>query len=133
MAQAVNAGARGEDTEATIRLEQTAHDLGATQALPRTEYAERRSDPTMVAPLPASQRDPARRARTSREPQRRQRKKRSGRALAVLVWLLLLGSGAAVAYALIESSDGGGIDAPNADSPREQILELKDLINQYRE
>ncbi len=63
MAQAVTAGARGDDTEATIRLaaESYADDVAATQALPRTEYA-RQSDPTMVAPIPAREREPRRAA-----------------------------------------------------------------------
>ena len=67
MAQAVTAGARGDDTEATIRLsaESYADDIAATQALPRTEYA-RQSDPTMVAPIPAREREPRRAAPPAR-------------------------------------------------------------------
>ena len=53
MADAIDAGARGEDTEATLRLAAAEYDdIAATQALPRTEYAQR-GDPTMVAPIPA--------------------------------------------------------------------------------
>ena len=60
MAQAVTAGARGEDTEATMRLAAAAYeDDAATQALPRTQY-ERQIDPTMVAPIPVREREPER-------------------------------------------------------------------------
>src|SRR5687768_11152551 len=51
MAEAVDAGARGEDTAATVRLA-AFDDVAATQALPRTEYAQR-GEPTRVAPIPA--------------------------------------------------------------------------------
>ena len=78
MAEAVAAGARGEDTEATMRLAATAFaaDVAATQALPRTQY-ERPRDPTMVAPIPAREREPQ--PRRAAEPSAGRRSARTAR------------------------------------------------------
>jgi serine/threonine-protein kinase len=130
MAQAVTAGAHGRDTDATLRLAAGATDIEATHALPRTEYA-RAPDPTMVAPLPPREREPARRTRPAREPQRRRSGgSRFGRLLLVL---LLAAAGAAAAFAAVSALDGGGIDAPNESDVRNQVQEMKDLIREYRE
>jgi serine/threonine-protein kinase len=130
MAEAVAAGARGEDTEATMRLDATAYeaDAAATQALPRTEYARR--DPTMVAPIPAREREPRRAA--ARRPAER-RPKRRNRAGRFLLALLLLAAGAVAAVAAVSAIDGGGIDAPNESDVRSQVQELKNLIRDYEE
>ena len=132
MAQAVTAGARGDDTEATIRLaaDSYADDIAATQALPRTESA-RRSDPTMVAPIPAREREPRRAAPPAAA--RRRPPKRKNRAGRFLLAMLLLVAGAVAAFAAVSAMDGGGIDAPNEDSVRGQIQELKSLIREYSE
>jgi serine/threonine-protein kinase len=133
MAEAVHAGARGEDTEATMRLAATAFgaDLAATQALPRTQY-ERPRDPTMVAPVPARERE-ARRAEPRRPAERRRPPKRRNRAGRFLVALLLLAVGAAAAVAAVSAMDGGGIDAPSENDVQSQVQELKNLIREYAE
>jgi serine/threonine-protein kinase len=135
MAEAVTAGARGEDTDATRRLEATAGyaaDVGATQALPRTEYAPaHRGDPTMVAPIPASARAPVRERRPVREAQRRESS--GSRVATFLIWLLLLAAGAAAVYAVVAASEGGGVDAPSGQNVQEQVQELKDLVREYAE
>ena len=127
MAEAVDAGAGGEDTAATMRLAATsyAEDLAATQALPRTEYERR--DPTMVAPIPAREREPARR------PAERRRPKRRNRAGRFLVALLLLAAGGVAAVAAVSAMDDGGIDAPSESDVQSQVQELKNLIREYAE
>jgi len=132
MAEAVAAGARGHDTEATLRLTglTAGEDVEATQALPRTEY-ERRIDPTMVAPLPARERAPEPRRRTARQEAERRRRRGGGRRL--LVTLLLLAAGAAGAVAVASALDSSGIDAPNESDVKSQVQEMKDLIRQYAE
>ena len=127
------AGVRGEDTEATMRLAATAFgaDVAATQALPRTQY-ERPRDPTMVAPIPAREREP-RRAEPRRPPSGVGQPKRRNRAGRFLVALLLLAVGAAAAVAAVSAMDGGGIDAPSESDVQGQVQELKDLINEYAE
>jgi eukaryotic-like serine/threonine-protein kinase len=130
MAQAIGAGMRGAETEATQRLAAGAYDdIEATRALPRTEYAQR-SDPTMVAPIPAREREPRRaapRAAARRQPKRRNR---AGR---FLVALLLLAAGGIAAFAALSALDDGGIDAPNESDVRNQVQELKDLIREHSE
>jgi serine/threonine-protein kinase len=130
MAEAVAAGGRGEDTEATMRLAATAFgaDVAATQALPRTQY-ERPRDPTMVAPVPAREREPSR--AEPRRPAERRPPKRRNRAGRFLVALLLLAVGAAAAVAAVSAMDGGGIDAPSESDVQSQVQELKDLIREY--
>jgi len=130
MAQAVGAGVRGADTEATQRLAAGAYeDIDATRALPRTEYA-RRSDPTMVAPIPAREREPQRAAPRAAQRRPPKRRNRAGR---FLVALLLLAAGGIAAYAALSALDGGGIDTPNESDVRGQVQELKDLIREYSE
>jgi eukaryotic-like serine/threonine-protein kinase len=130
MAEAVVAGARGQDTDATLRLTGSgAENIDATQALPRTE-AVRRVDPTMVAPMPVREPAPAPRRREARQPQRRQ--KRSGLGGRVLLAVLLAAVGAVAAFAAVSAMDGGGIDAPDEADVRNQVQEMKDLINEYR-
>jgi len=131
MAQAVTAGARGEDTEATMRLAATDYEDAATQALPRTQY-ERRIDPTMVAPVPVRDREPARRQPASARPARRQpaRRNRFGR---LLIALLLLAAGVVAAVAAVSALDDGGISAPNESDVQSQVQELKSLIRDHTE
>ena len=100
--QAIGAGVRGEDTEATQRLAAGAYDdIAATQALPRTEYAQR-SDPTMVAPIPAREREPRRAAPRAAERRQPKRRNRAGR---FLVALLLLAAGGIAAFAALSALD----------------------------
>src|SRR5688572_3717748 len=130
MAEAVDAGARGEDTEATLRLA-AYDDVAATQALPRTEYAQR-VDPTRVAPMPvpvtdreAERRPTARAQAAQRQPAK---KNRAGR---FLIALLLLAAGVVAAFAALSALDGGGIDAPNESDVRNQVQELKNLVREH--
>ncbi len=126
MAQAITAGARGEDTEATMRLAAAAYeDDAATQALPRTQY-ERQIDPTMVAPIPVREREAPR-------PAQRRTPKRRNRLGRLLVALLLLVAGGIAAFAAVSALDGGGIDAPNESDVRGQVQELKSLIREHTE
>jgi serine/threonine-protein kinase len=133
MAEAVEAGSRGEDTDATLRLSASDYgDIDATHALPRTEYAPARSDPTMVAPMPARRQQtaaPRRRERRPAEPRRRS----GNRAGRLLLALLLLAAGVAAALAVVSATGGGGIDVPNERDVQSQVREMKDLINEYRE
>jgi len=131
MAQAVSAGARGEDTEATLRLAAGAYadDIAATQALPRTEHV-RQVDPTMVAPVPVREREPRAPARAA---ERRPSRRSGNRAGRFLLALLLLAAGAVAAFAVVSALDGGGIDAPSESDVRSQIQELKSLIREYAE
>jgi hypothetical protein len=131
MAQAVEAGARGDDTEATQRLAAGFYedDIAATQALPRTEHA-RRIDPTMVAPIPARERQPEPRRATARAAERRA-PKRPNRAGRFLLALLLLVAGGVAAFAALSALDGGGIDTPSESDVRSQVQELKDLVREY--
>jgi serine/threonine protein kinase len=132
MAQAVGAGVRGAETEATQRLAAGAYedDIAATRALPPTEYAHRRSEPTMVAPIPAREREPRRAAPRAAERARPKRRNRAGR---FILALLLLAAGAVAAVAAISALDSGGIDAPSESDVRSQVQELKDLIREYAE
>jgi serine/threonine-protein kinase len=132
MAEAVAAGARDEDTEATLRLAAAAYaDEASTQALPRTQY-ERRVDPTMVAPIPVRDREAERRppARAQAARRRPPRRNRAGR---LLVALLLLVAGGVAAFAAISALDNGGIDAPDQSDVNSQVQDLKDLVRQYAE
>jgi eukaryotic-like serine/threonine-protein kinase len=131
MAQAVTAGARGEHTEATMRLAADDYEDAATQALPRTQY-EGRIDPTMVAPIPAREREPERRPPARAQPARRRppRRNRAGR---VLLALLLLAAGVVAAVAAVSALDDGGISAPNESDVRGQVQELKSLIREHTE
>ena len=132
MAEAVEAGARGVDTEATLRLTASDYaDVDATQALPRTQKVAR-YDPTMVAPMPsreATAAPPSRRVRREPEPRRRS----GNRAGRLLLALLLLAAGVAAAFAVVSGTDGTSVDVPNETDVRGQVRELKDLINEYRE
>jgi eukaryotic-like serine/threonine-protein kinase len=128
MAQGVTAGARGEDTEATIRLAAGAYDEAATQALPQTQY-----DPTMVAPLPPRERAPERRPPARTQAPTRRRPPRRNRAGRVLLALLLLAAGVVAAAAAVSAMDSGGIDAPNESDVRGQVQELKSLIREHTE
>jgi eukaryotic-like serine/threonine-protein kinase len=128
LADAAEAGLRGEDSDATQLLERTQAlgadpdatqalraDTSATQALPRTQRIPPRTD---VAPPPPQR--PA--AREPRRPSRAQRLRRLAVLLAVVV--------AAVAIALIVStSGGGGGNGPvNSNDVHGQIDGLRSLI-----
>ena len=113
MAEAVAAGARGEDTEATMRLAATAPTR--TTSRPRRRC---RAPSTRAARPDDGRADPRARARSrARAAPRRAsaggRRKRQNRAGRFLVALLLLAAGAVAAFAAVSAMDGGGIDAPS--------------------
>jgi eukaryotic-like serine/threonine-protein kinase len=135
MAEAIEAGLRGEATEATQRLGMSDYDMteaidqtAATQALQRTTVGP---SPTRVQqavtppPVEAArtrrdERDAARRAATRR---------RWGTFLALLAVLVAV---AVVAIALLSSSDGGGgVQPVNRPDAQQQIDGLRDFIQSH--
>jgi serine/threonine protein kinase len=135
MAEAIEAGLRGEATEATQRLGMSDYDVtqaidqtAATQALQRTTVGP---SPTRVQqavtppPVEAArtrrdERDAARRAATRR---------RWGTFLALLAVLVAV---AVVAIALLSSSDGGGgVQPVNRPDAQQQIDGLRDFIQSH--
>jgi eukaryotic-like serine/threonine-protein kinase len=134
LAEAVEAGLRGEDTAATIMLSEGRYSdsIEATQALPadtaatqalRTRTARRpdTSVPRRTAP-PAPPR-----ARRAARPRRRKRRG-IGSFIATLAVLL---AGVAVALAIVQASDnnGGGGDVIR-DNVQGQVDRLKELIQE---
>jgi serine/threonine-protein kinase len=137
MALALDAGAQGEDTEATLRLvsgaagvpdEDTTRALGevtaATQAL-RTRGS------TVAPPSRVPARAPAGAARPARRAERPARRKR--RMGAFLATLAVLFAVVAVAIALLASDgDSGGpdIDPINRDDVQRQIDDLRQFLRE---
>jgi len=136
MAEAIEAGARGEATDATQRLPFTDYDAtramddtSATRALPRTEY--RGPQPTRVQqaapPLtaaPASARRDERAAAARRAAGRR----RLGGFLALLAALAAI---AVVALALLSSSGDNGVQPVDTGDPQQQIDGVRDFIREH--
>jgi eukaryotic-like serine/threonine-protein kinase len=129
MAEAIEAGARGEDTAATQRL--AMDDTSATQALPRTQYLgpqpTRVHDvaPPMVAPAARSRRD----ERAERAAARRTaRRRRFGGFLALLAAIAAI---VVVALALLSSSGGNGVQPVDTGDPQQQIDQLRDFIREH--
>ncbi len=134
MAHALDAGAQGQDTEATLRLvagagaladEDATRGLGevtaATQAL-RTRRT------TTVAPSRAPAHVPARRSRPAEAAERRAKpKRRLGALFAALAALLAV---AAVAIALLASDGGsqGGISPIDRGDVQRQIDDLRQFL-----
>jgi eukaryotic-like serine/threonine-protein kinase len=134
MAEAIEAGVRGEATDATRRLGTSDYDMtqaidqtAATRALQRTSIEP---NPTRVQeavtppPAPAArarrdERDLARRAATRR---------RWGTFLALLAAIAAV---AVVAIALLSSSGNGSVDSVNRPDVQQQIDGLRDFIQQH--
>jgi eukaryotic-like serine/threonine-protein kinase len=134
MAEAIEAGARGELTAATQRLAVTDYDAtraidetSVTQALPRTEY--RGPQPTRVQdvapPLTAA---PARARRDDRDAARRAGRRRFGGFLALLAALAAI---AVVAVALLSSSGGSSVQPVDTGDTQQQIDGLRDFIQEH--
>jgi serine/threonine-protein kinase len=125
MAQAIDAGARGEDTAATQAFAMTgtqllAGDTDATQAMPAT-----RALGTPIEGYPATAAPVARRERP------RERKK-SGANRARLIALALVLVLAAVGIAiLVSGTSGSGYTDINQGSPRDQAQELINYIRDH--
>jgi len=124
MAQAVQAGARGDESETTQILERTAMlgaaDIDATQAMPRTGRMEPLPPRTgqMEAALPP-------RAPQRQRPAKKKSRGQGLRRLAVALILIL----AIVAVVLIVTNNGGGNKGTvNAGDVHGQIDGLKQLI-----
>ena len=134
MAQAVTAGARGEDTEATMRLAAAAYEDDARHAgsaAHAVRAPDRPDDGRAASPSRerAPERRPAARAQAARR--RPPRRNRAGRLLLAL--LLLVGRRRSRPFAAVSAMDGGGIDAPNESDVRGQVQELKSLIREHTE
>jgi serine/threonine-protein kinase len=133
MAEAIEAGAHGHSTDATRRL--TLGDAGfddadatraldatsATRAMPRTSYAPPAEYAAPTSPPP--------RRRDDREARRAARRRRMATFFALL---LVLAAIAAVAVAVIASQDssGGGVSPVDTDDVKQQIQELRQLIEE---
>ena len=128
MAQAIEAGAHGQSTDATRRLELSDTDAtraldatSATRAMPRTSYAPP-TPPVYAEPTAAPPR------RDTRE-ERRAARRRGMASFFALV--LVLAAIAAVAVAVIAANDdggGGGVSPVDTGDVQQQIQELRQLI-----
>jgi eukaryotic-like serine/threonine-protein kinase len=135
MAEAIEAGMRGEATEATERLGMS--DLDETQALDSTE-ATRAMQRTTVGPSPTRVQDaprtpdPVQAARARRDEravaQRAANRRRWGSFLALLAAIAAI---AIVAFALLSSSDGGGVDSVDTGDVQQQIDGVRDFIGEH--
>jgi serine/threonine-protein kinase len=133
LAEALEAGLRGEDTDVTRALAGATMDPDATQALGDLTAATQalRTRDTHAAPPPrrvepAAARPPDRRAER-REQQHAKRRRRWGGFLTLLAVLL---AAAAVALAVIAAGDSGdgGPSPINTDDVRQQIDELRQFL-----
>jgi serine/threonine protein kinase len=127
MADAIEAGLHGEETEATRRLALTdveatgaLESTSVTRALPRTSY---QPAPAYAEPTAAS---PRRDERDSRRAARR-------RGMATFFALLLvLAAIAAVGVALLAAGDNGsGVSPVDADDVQQQIQELRQFLQDH--
>ena len=136
MAEAIEAGLRGEATDATQRLgmsdyddaTQALDDTAATQAMRRTTLGP---SPTRVQDAPATP-DPVQAARARRDErglaQRSARRRRWGSFLALLAAIAAI---AIVAIALLSSSGGGNVDPVDTGDVQQQIDGLRDFIGEH--
>jgi eukaryotic-like serine/threonine-protein kinase len=134
MAEAIEAGARGEVTAATQRLAVTDYDAtraidetSATRALPRTEY--RGPQPTRVQDVaPPVTAAPARARRDDRDAARRAGRRRFGGFLALVAALAAI---AVVAVALLSSSGGSSVQPVDTGDAQQQVDGLRDFIREH--
>jgi eukaryotic-like serine/threonine-protein kinase len=122
MAQAIDAGARGEDTAATQAFAMTGTqlppaDTEATQALPATR-ALGTPEPYTAPPV----------ARRERPRERKKSGVNRARLVALALVLLLAAVGIAI---LVSGTSGSGFTDINAGSPRDQAQELIDYIKDH--
>jgi serine/threonine-protein kinase len=133
MAQAIEAGMHGEETDATRRLalsDAYAEDMDATRALDATS-ATQAMPRTSYQPVPAYA-EPAAPARTDarREARDARRAARRRRMASFFALLLVLAAIGAVGVALVASSDdgGGGVSPVDAGDVQQQIQELRQFL-----
>ena len=131
MAEAIEAGLRDEPTAATLRLEGAREEAfdpdetDATQALPRTQtLSGERTAPTRVAPPPAPLAEPPEEEWVDPATRRRRR------IAALLAGLAVLLAGIGVALILGEANDPAPVRAPSEDNVRDQVGELKRLLEE---
>jgi len=134
MAQALEAGVRGEATDATRRLApddrestRTLDATSATQAMPRTAYA-----PVPAAAEPAYAGEAAAAPQARRERREAARAARRRRMASFFALLLVVAAIAAVGLALLVSDDGGGGGASpvSEGDVQQQIDGLRDFIEE---
>jgi len=136
LGHALEAGLRGESTQATRRLILSETDAtralaatdvtSSTRAIPRTSNAA--PAPTAEPAYSPTTAPPARRDR--RDAQRASRRRQGGSLFALA---LVLAAVAAVAIALLASSGGNdnNVQAPDANDVQQQINELRDFIGEH--
>jgi eukaryotic-like serine/threonine-protein kinase len=136
MAEAIEAGLRGEATDATQRLgmsdyddaTQALDDTAATRAMQRTTLGP---SPTRVQDAPATP-EPVQTARARRDEralaERSARRRRWGSFLALLAAIAAI---AIVAIALLSSSGGGNVDPVDTGDVQQQIDGLRDFIREH--
>jgi eukaryotic-like serine/threonine-protein kinase len=130
MAEAIEAGVRGEATAATERLGMSDYDptqaidqTAATSAMPRTSLGP---SPTRVHDIPPSATRAPRAPRDERAAARRAAsRRRFGTFLALLAAIAAI---AVVAVALLSSSSGDSVDPVDTGDPQQQIDGLRDFI-----
>ena len=133
MAEAIEAGVRGEATAATERLGMSDYDptraidqTAATSAMPRTSLGP---SPTRVHDIPPSATRPPRPARDERAAARRAAgRRRFGTFLALLAAIAAI---AVVAVALLSSSSGDSVDPVDTGEVQQQIDGLRDFISEH--
>jgi serine/threonine protein kinase len=132
MAEALEAGLRGELTQATQRMALTDVDAthamdatSATRAMPRTSYA-----PAAAAPAPAYAETAAPQLRRDRRDAARAARRR--RTASFFALLLVIAAIAAVGLALLISDrgGGGGVSPVIEDEAQQQIQQLRDFIRE---
>jgi serine/threonine-protein kinase len=126
MADAIEAGLRGEDTEATRHLE-AMDDTSATQAMPRTTVGPAATRVHDTAPSPVEE---ARSRRGERETAARAaRRRRFGTFLALLAAIAAI---AVVAIVLLSQSGGETTQPVDTGDAQQQIDGIRDFIEEHR-
>jgi serine/threonine-protein kinase len=135
MSEAIEAGLRGEVTDATQRL--GASDYDATRAIDQTD-ATRALQRTNVGPSPTRVRQappttgPVRTQREIRaERDAARRSERRGRWGTFLALLAAIAAIAIVAIALLSSSGGSSVDPVDTGDVQQQIDGLRDFISEH--
>ena len=133
LGRALEAGLRGESTQATRRL--ILSETDATRALAATDItSSTRAMPRTSHAAPAPTAEPAYSPTTApparRDAQRAGRRRQTGSLFALA---LVLAAVAAVAIALLASSGGNknNVQAPDANDVQQQIDELRDFIGEH--
>jgi serine/threonine-protein kinase len=128
LARALEAGVRGEDTEATRRLAAGVADPDATRAMQEMTAATQALRTRTAPPPPGPPRARTGAPAAARRPDRaRARRRRLGGFLALLA---VIGAIAAVGVALLAANDGG-VQPVERDSVDQQLQELREFIREH--